>query len=175
MSGDKAMKLTPSAIVATQPTNQAVANNQDFFNFTNGEAIALINGNEYAINISITGKDEPRDSFQGALIASAPEFMEQEFAGDILNDCFNSTPKRIWTNNVTETAKFIICAWYFTIKQADKVATARFELHYNVNKSIYQLYMRENNLEKMFLSDNKTSLNPDITNRRFFIQAYDGK
>lgn len=168
------MKLTPTA-QALATTNNQVANNQDFFNFTNGEATAIINGNSYLVNLTITGKDDPRDNFQGALIASAGEFMEQDYAGDILNDCFNSNPKRIWTNNVTDNTKFIICAWYFTIQQADKLATARFELHFPVSKPIYQLYMRENNLEKIFLSADKTQLNGDISNRRLFIQAYDGK
>lgn len=171
------MKLTPNAqaTVTNTVNNNSTAINADFWNFVDGPAAVEINGNQFPIEIVLTGRDEPKGNFNGAIIASAPVFMDQESAGDILTNCWESNPKRIWTNNVSENTKFIILAWYFTVLQGDLKATGRFELHFPINKSIYQLYVRENNLEQIFLSADKQSLNPDIANRRFFLQSYDGK
>jgi hypothetical protein len=101
--------------------------------------------------------------------------MQQDIFGEILYNCGISNPKRTWTNEVTESTKFIILAWYFTLKQGENIATARFELHFSVTKAINQMHFNENNLEKVFLSPDKSQINNDIRNRRFFIQSYDGK
>ena len=172
------MKLTaqPTAVVSqNNSANNDTLSDNSFMNFVSGECIAKIQDQEYLLNITVTGQEPANESrnFPGATIASASLFMEEDLAGEILTAAKNNG--RIWTAQINDSTKFITLTWYFTIQQQDNLATGRFEVNFPVSKPIYQLYLRENNLEAIFLSADKTTINPDITNRKFLIGKYDGR